>query len=300
MDEILPPSDRRWATPLSWIIGLLWIGAALRDLVGEFKFVLIVPILAGLMILPPVVNFLRSRLPLFRPFWAPPVIALAFHLLVGGGLFWITNAGSLEAKPTGQAASAKAKPVPTDPVLEAGVKAQAEADRIVAEYAAKSPGERFVDLIDNQLMIRVASVSTDEPKSLLEVWGRLGEMETLAVQVREGRATPMNEVQKKSLAKFEAALAAKQAAVFPVLRKAYREFSKGNLWERDIEVRGSGRSIEYVGVIFARNANIKAVQDELGADLLRLRFDKATYRWIRDGDGARYDLDAPADGKIVY
>lgn len=87
---------------------------------------------------------------------------------------------------------------------------------------------------------------------------------------------------------------------FPVLRKAYREFSKGNLWERDIEVRGSGRSIEYVGVIFARNANIKAVQDELGADLLRLRFDKATYRWIRDGDGARYDLDAPADGKIVY
>jgi len=175
-----------------------------------------------------------------------------------------------------------------------------EARRIVAEYAAKDPGERFADLINNELLDRVAHVSIAPPTAMSEVWSRLGEIEALAVQVREGRATAMNAMQKKALAKFESALAAKQAAVFPVLRDAYRGFSKAQLWERDIEVRGSGRAIEYVGVTFARNANIKAVHDEISFDLRRLRFSTATYRWIRDGDGARYDLQAPSDREIIF
>lgn len=293
MTDILPPSERRWATPLSWGFGLLWIGAAIVALFEpDASPALFVAVLAGVLILPPVVSRLRLRIPAFRPFWAPPVIALALHLAVGGAMKWATSSTVITANPVAVAEATKpeAKKATVDP----------EAQRIVAEYAAKDPGERFVDLINSQLLARVANVSTSAPSSMPEVWSRLGEIEALAVQVREGRATAMSEAQKKSLAKFEESLASKQATVFPVLRKAYRGFSKAELWEKDIQVLGSGRAIEYVGVTFARNANIKAVHEEISRDLKRLRFETATYRWIRDGDGARYSLQAPRDREIVF
>lgn len=288
MTEILPHADRRWATPLSWAFGLLWIGMGVASLLGlESSRVLLVGILTGPLILPPVVKRLRRDIPAFRPFAAPPVIALVLYF--GGG--WAVN-WATASKPVAVADAVKpeAKKAAVD----------SEAERIVAEYAAKNPGERFVDLINSQLLDRVASVSTAKPTSMPEVWTRLGEIETLAVQVREGRATPMSEPQKKSLAKFEAALSAKQTAAFPVLRSAYRGFSKSELWGKDIEVFGGGRTIEYVGVTFARNANIAAVHKEISRDLKRLRFSTATYRWIRDGDGASYDLQTSSDRAIVF
>lgn len=270
----------------SWVVGtILLINAAAMVLaipegrVAGFGF-----LVAGLLILPPTAAYVRKKAE--PPAWAPPIAAV----VAVAAAFGVQAALTPGPAPSAEAPKPPAKKLALD----------SEAQRLVDEYAAMDDGARFALQIDDHLMASVEAIATSPADNMPDIWARLGEIERLASKVREGHGTTMNDAQRKKLAKFEAALAAKQEQVFPQLRKSYRSLSKSTLWEKDIDVRGSGRTIEYIGGIFASNANIKAAQDAVGADLTRLRFDIARYRWIPDGKGAQYSLDAPLDRKVVY
>ncbi|MDR7230977.1 hypothetical protein J2X45_002068 [Caulobacter sp. BE264] len=279
----------KWGAKLgriaAWIVGtiLLINAAALVLAIPEGRIAGIGFLFAGLLILPPTAAYVREKAQ--PPVWAPPIAAVV-AVVAGFGV-----QAALTPDPVSIAEAVK----PQTNRLAADTDAQ----RLVDEYAAMDDGARFALQIDDHLMASVEAISTAPPDSMPDVWARLGEIERMAAKVREGRGTKLNDAQRKKLAKFEAALAAKQEQVFPQLRKAYRSLSKSTLWERDIDVKGSGRTIEYIGGLFASNANIKAAQDVVGADLLRLRFDIARYRWIPDGRGAQYSLGAPPDREIV-
>jgi hypothetical protein len=69
---------------VSWVFGLLWIGGGLTSLFEqETSHVALVALVTGPLMLPPVVQRLRRSIPAFRPFWAPPVIAIALHFCLG-------------------------------------------------------------------------------------------------------------------------------------------------------------------------------------------------------------------------
>jgi hypothetical protein len=95
---------------------------------------------------------------------------------------------------------------------------------------------------------------------------------------------------------------AKQRAAFPVWRRTYAERVGKRLWSRDITVKllGGGRTVEFVGGMFAANANIGTFHQGMKADLRALRFDEASYRWLPDADGWTYKLDTPTDGELGY
>lgn len=75
------------------------------------------------------------------------------------------------------------------------------------------------------------------------------------------------------------------------------------LWEADGSARtiGAGyRTVEFVSVAFARNANIKQIHTEIYENLLLLRFTRAQYKWFEQAsEYSYYTLEPPKDTDLV-
>lgn len=75
------------------------------------------------------------------------------------------------------------------------------------------------------------------------------------------------------------------------------------LWEADGSARtiGAGyKTVEFVSVAFARNANIKQIHTEIRENLMMLRFTRAQYKWIKEAsEFSYYDMEVPKDSDIV-
>jgi hypothetical protein len=109
------------------------------------------------------------------------------------------------------------------------------------------------------------------------------------------------EAQSKRL-RFKEMLIHKQAEMLPALRNAYGPAMRNQLWEAD----GSGRTIgvgyktvEFVSVAFARNANIKRIHTQIYENLLMLRFTRAQYKWVKSArEFSYYTLESPRDTQL--
>lgn len=178
-------------------------------------------------------------------------------------------------------------------------KTMAEAKAAQAAYDSKSAGGRFLQRVENEYLPRVAAISTTTPDTNREIFQRLDEVDALIEELKTGLAQDPDADQKKGADKLKAALAAKQAKLFPVLRDAFRDHMRQGLWEQDIKVLGSGKRIELIGVRFASNAYIKAAMDGMESGVERLRFKTVTFRWIPDGEGAIYRLDDVPDTQVL-
>lgn len=102
---------------------------------------------------------------------------------------------------------------------------------------------------------------------------------------------------------YKEALANSQAKAFPALRRALAESLRTALWEHDIDVvtrGGTASTIEFIGVSFAANRNIKDSQQELEKLLRQLRFKRSQYRWVKVSDEyTYYDMATPADSEVA-
>lgn len=101
--------------------------------------------------------------------------------------------------------------------------------------------------------------------------------------------------------KIEQRLSGLQQRTLPALRLAFRKQAGSVLWEQDISVSVSGggnTTIVFVGSLFAANANIQQVQDQLQDKLAQLRFKRTRYQWYRGSEGWSYQLDTPPDSAI--
>ncbi len=101
----------------------------------------------------------------------------------------------------------------------------------------------------------------------------------------------IKEKSKRSLSSF-------QKINFPLARKMYYNNAKEKLWEKNIEVKLSGRDITFVGYMFADNATIKATYEEVRQELEDLRFKTVGFRWYEDGDRTYWKLSVKNDGDI--
>lgn len=95
---------------------------------------------------------------------------------------------------------------------------------------------------------------------------------------------------KKELVKF-------QTKNFPKARKEYYEHVKNALWEKDIEVKMSGKNITYIGHMFVRNKVIKDTYLEILPELKRLRFKRVSFTWYDGGDITYWDIDSKNDNE---
>lgn len=102
------------------------------------------------------------------------------------------------------------------------------------------------------------------------------------------------------LRSIEARLSSFQQRALPKLRQSFKQVASQMLWEQDIEVGLVGNStIVFVGALFAANANIKQVQEQVHELLTKLRFKHARYQWYRGSRGSVYTLGTPADAVVA-
>lgn len=98
--------------------------------------------------------------------------------------------------------------------------------------------------------------------------------------------------------KLQRALSAFQKRHFPLARKMYYNNAKEKLWEKNIEVKLSGRDITFEGYMFADNGTIKATYEEIRKELENLRFKTVGFRWYEGGDRTYWKLNVKNDGEI--
>ncbi|GBU26349.1 hypothetical protein R83H12_03045 [Fibrobacteria bacterium R8-3-H12] len=115
---------------------------------------------------------------------------------------------------------------------------------------------------------------------------------------------------KKLLTQAKNKLKKEQQKIFPLLRKEYADVWSKALWRNNIEVRavGTGSSrLEFIGAVFANNANIEdlhnayfGTKDKLFV-VKGLRFKRIAYLWNKnDKEYTYYSYDTPADEIIDY
>lgn len=88
--------------------------------------------------------------------------------------------------------------------------------------------------------------------------------------------------------KLEKGLKSTQKIIFPKLRKNYIEIADRMLWEEDIDVVGSGKTITFIGGTFASNKNIKDFHEQLSEALSQYRFKQVRYKWYKGDDEYTY------------
>lgn len=77
----------------------------------------------------------------------------------------------------------------------------------------------------------------------------------------------------------------------PKLRKRYIKTLGDKLWEDDIKVKGNGKTITFIGGVFAANRNIKDFEDKIEDTLKKLGFKRVIYKWVdADVEYTYYDL----------
>lgn len=96
---------------------------------------------------------------------------------------------------------------------------------------------------------------------------------------------------KKELVKF-------QTKNFPKARKEYFNHVKNALWEKDIEVKMSGKNITYIGHMFVRNKVIKDTYLEILPELKKLRFKRVSFMWFDGSESTYWDIDSKEDREL--
>ena len=71
-------------------------------------------------------------------------------------------------------------------------------------------------------------------------------------------------------------------------RELYVKKLKNELWEHNVEVEVSGKTITFIGGMFANNANIKKFQESAASTLTILGFKQVRYKWIKHADEYQY------------
>lgn len=172
-------------------------------------------------------------------------------------------------------------------------------------FVYKNPPRSKADVEANKVIINIASnISNLEVLNMnkdLEYEGISGYLETInnaAISCRDYKENDNIRV-KEQLKKLNSKLKSTQIAVFPRLRKLFANESNKRLWEENITVTHSGRSVFFTGYMYASNKNIKASYEAISDLLYKLRFSKANFRWSESDGYTYYTINSPADGVIV-
>jgi hypothetical protein len=279
---------------------------------------------SALIAVPPVVRRLRTHVSLLRPTFVPPVIAILLYVIattVGPDIPVAVPNGPV----AGQQVPAKPSLEQTIAMAQAALTAgdhekamtlltalpareqtgNAEVVAIMKDAMRHRQALDFASQVNTYILPEIAGLTAPaQGEDMSALWNTVSKFEDLARQFEDAKALPLNEEGTAALAQARAALSARQTALFPVLRRAWREKAAHTFWLMDIELAVSGAradTVTWTGALFAANANIQQSQEGVVQNLIKLRFRQSRYRWFSRADRiTQYPMASPTDGQIGY
>lgn len=100
-----------------------------------------------------------------------------------------------------------------------------------------------------------------------------------------------NETLRKELVKF-------QTKNFPKARKEYFKNAKEQLWEKNIDVKLSGKNITFIGYMFTNNKVIEDTYEEIIDELTKLRFKRVSFQWYDGSETTYWNIESKNDAEI--
>lgn len=165
-----------------------------------------------------------------------------------------------------------------------------------------SVSEDFPAKVKSDWLPQVSKMSLSPPQSVDDIWKQEGFFELMAANLdgdrlvdEQGKPKPDTPPMAAARKTLRAALASKQARVFPILRRTFVKLSAEKMWANNVEVAGVGRRIIYTAPMFADNAAVQGAEEASAAELQKLRFSHAEYAWYHGGRAWSYDLKTPPD-----
>ncbi len=172
-----------------------------------------------------------------------------------------------------------------------------------AEEALRLQVKDYVIRLQNELK-KISSFKTkDHVESETDILNAVRGFSNWAEIADEGHDLPLEKGHQSIRAEFRQKLSRTQKKSYPILRNAYGPLVSKRLWIKDMSARTSGsgyQTIEYVGVMFAANRNVKSFHEDKLDVIEQLRFKKVRYRWFSmDPNPKAFRLNTPDDGKIA-
>lgn len=170
---------------------------------------------------------------------------------------------------------------------ELAIKLTAKADSI--EKAKNSPEYKQnlitqANLACDQLLIQLNEYEVSEYFS--DPFSGVSRIEKISNDFMALKGQKLADSEK--IKKLEAAIKKKKSTVFPKLRTAYGLLLKEKLWEENIKVEQSGKTLTLIGVTFANNKNVKTAHEAIEHQLHDFRFKRINYLWIEHDDEYNY------------
>lgn len=323
---------------VSWIIGVLLIlfglVGAFSDPSGGSPILGIGLALAGLIVLPPVVGLIRGRAGFYRPIWVPPVASfvVAFVLAMVGaavGLPAGTGSGAATETKSRDAGNAEERAeqvaeierLITEGTVESTRSALRKLDHrrfrediaeggslrplfdraTAAAETAKVRGEvnGYIARL-NETLPKVEAVFTGRPSTELVIISNLAALDAAARVLNDGEKFAADPEAREAMAKLRRTMVQKQTAAFPAMRAGYGRIKDEAVWENDMDINVSGRTIRFTAGMFAANRNIASIQNAAQEVLYRLRFRNSRYEWYRGSDWQGYTMETPGDAEIGF
>lgn len=181
----------------------------------------------------------------------------------------------------------------------------------------------YANLIDNYILVEKDPPRNKDDYYAMEVWDKMeGKMldldllkdnsfvtydnMSLVLDLMRSAARTYKEYEDSSNSKVLAhnkklynKLRSTQISVFPKLRKAFADKSRQLLWEENVKVQHSNKTITYIGYMYADNKTIKESYEAVASALKKLRFNRVNFKWIEHGEYTYYSFDSPADGEVI-
>jgi hypothetical protein len=130
--------------------------------------------------------------------------------------------------------------------------------------------------------------------AIFSVWAKLYD---------EGRQYNLDPKEQRLRKRLKILTLKAQEKDLPIFRRAWAQQLSKALWENNVEVHTVGSKadvIEFVGGIFAANANKKQVNDQMWETFQILRFRQSRYKWYADDDDLTYwTVPSPKDNELA-
>lgn len=244
--------------------------------------------------------------------WLGPVAGLVTAVLIAPVVTVMTAPSAEEV--AALAAEKAAKEVAQTEAKKAEEKAAIQAREArwaqeQAEIAAKREAEAKAELAlyIKRLDTEIASISdvkvSTYTSGIVPINAGLALIGAWAVFYEKGGRLDLNADAEAKRQTFRSLIVKKQSQMLPAMRDAYGPAMRQELWEADGSAKtfGNGfKTVEFVSAAFARNANIKKINDQMYEMLMALRFTRAQYKWFSGAtEYSYYTLYPPKDTNLV-
>lgn len=277
---------------VSWVLAMILLFLALM-LYRQSNLMALFALAGMVLVLPPTGRSLAKKTG-FEGRFKQVSIGLALALL--GGPIVASLVGGFTASGADKATT-----------VEQAREAKSAHDRVAAAENRLAEEKAELAAYIDRIELEIDSIPDVKPSTyangLVPINAGLAVIGAWAAIYEQGGRLGLDDETEKKRQRFRGLVAKKQAQMLPAMRDAYGPAMRQELWEADGSAKTFGpgfRTVEFVSAAFARNANIKKINDQMHDTLMMLRFTRAQYKWFNGAsEYSYYTLIAPKDADVV-